>query len=96
MPMNIDKQRVHALLAQAKEETQEEFAKPNKMKGRPVPVFCCLNCATLYADEQGGEVLFDDQREASKNCDCKQITLVDARSIKAAASSGSSLGSIMR
>lgn len=81
-PAGIDVDIVRAHLKMSAGETLAEFRQPAKLRGEPVPVFCCLNCSTLYEDEGGEKPIHDDGREALKECPCKAIELVDARTLK--------------
>lgn len=80
--VTIDTSMVLAFVRLREGETLKQFQKPADASGIPVPVYCCLNCSTLYADADGEKVIRDDGREHLAECPCKHVELVDARSLK--------------
>lgn len=80
--VQVDANMVRAFLHMRKGETLEEFKAPAKLTGAPVPVYCCLNCSTLYEDEDAEKPIHDDGRTAYVECPCKAIVLVNAYSLK--------------
>lgn len=78
----VDVPTVGAFLHMRKGETLEEFKEPAQLRGKPVPVFACVNCSSLYADADANTVIHDDGRDWLSACVCKSIELFDARTIK--------------
>lgn len=80
--VTVDVPTVGAFLHMRKGETLEEFKEPAQLRGKPLPVFGCVNCSTLYADADGNTVIHDDGRDWLAACVCKSIELFDARTVK--------------
>jgi hypothetical protein len=80
--VTVDVSTVGAFLHMRKGETLEEFKEPAQLRGKPLPVFGCVNCSTLYADADGNVVIHDDERDWLSACSCKSIELFDARTLK--------------
>jgi hypothetical protein len=57
---------------------KDEQANPNAV----IPVYCCEACGSLYADEEGKKVVHNDTNPDHETCECAQLVLVDAKSVK--------------
>lgn len=80
--VKVDAKLVAALVHMRLGEDLDEFRTPPRLRGAPVPVWCCLACASLYEDQKAEVPIHDDPLPAHEKCECRDPQLIDARSIK--------------